>query len=990
MKGKSKSKKILETSKSKNSIENLYKKYKSQESYNDFKILTKNFNTKITLPKPNICGISPTNNNNLTNNSLSNNLNNNKNNNNNRNRCKYNKKPPLKLNNFFEITNSTATNYNYSKMVSPNSLRSNVYSNISKFANEKNTKNAGLNIKNITERKHFIYNNEKINKNKLTDNSFEIEEVNCEKRINFDNELLFNNPEAKSINKSNEKEINLLSSNGKVIDKKSNEQELKSKLDQINFKEKSSNFNLDFEAFKNANNFYTNSICEFSDSFIEKGDKNLINNVPDTFVRQTENRLLENTSSKKLIQITNYQSNRDPFINKLKKENSDLNNYLNLNNKINTKKDFGTKIISEENIIDSDSCKNELKEEDNIKNKNNPQKNNFIKNLDNKNNGSEASTPKSEYEKIKFTNDSNVENKSKLINLNLDKNLIKTNSANRIDVPGLKLLSELELNKYISIDIINLRNFSIESKRESEENSFQLLTPSEICEKKLLNYSKKGDKESFLKTLTELYALEGESLDIHFFNEAGKNCLQIACEEGNLKIVEILLKINFNFELKVKDKLSKKTALHVSCEKGYFDISKMLIEKGAEIGSLDAELNTPLHLCAENNHVELFQYLLDKSKNIDSAKNSNGETAFDIALKDKNKNELKDKFNKIIIDYYQELSEANKILNNKNKNIYETSPRKPQQIKQTMYFSNSNKSNNNNITSQFFSSINNSGSMKNEKFNFELKCNHKNNKIEKPNLIKSNKNSSKELSNNSKIYNIYNTANSSNVNSDLSTNLIIFSKKDSSNLSNSQFSNYKSNFNYYKKNNQRMSSNKNKNLSNNSNNNNNNNLSNKNILNSNSKNLDDSNNNNYKLQLNLEKNTNKIKTINFNIGDLSNSSNSNSKLTKKTNNSLLSQNLNSNSISSKFKKVESVVDNFSSEINNYSNNNSNDDIDSSNSENIDCLEILNENKKVNVSDFICHLILGKGSFGEVYLVEEKSSKQFFAMKVLKKEKIIGN
>jgi serine/threonine protein kinase len=34
-------------------------------------------------------------------------------------------------------------------------------------------------------------------------------------------------------------------------------------------------------------------------------------------------------------------------------------------------------------------------------------------------------------------------------------------------------------------------------------------------------------------------------------------------------------------------------------------------------------------------------------------------------------------------------------------------------------------------------------------------------------------------------------------------------------------------------------------------------------------------------------------------------------------------------------------------------------------------------------------ILGKGSFGEVYLVE-KNSKDLFAMKVLSKEKIMGN
>lgn len=35
------------------------------------------------------------------------------------------------------------------------------------------------------------------------------------------------------------------------------------------------------------------------------------------------------------------------------------------------------------------------------------------------------------------------------------------------------------------------------------------------------------------------------------------------------------------------------------------------------------------------------------------------------------------------------------------------------------------------------------------------------------------------------------------------------------------------------------------------------------------------------------------------------------------------------------------------------------------------------------------MLLGKGSFGEVYLVEKKQGKFFYAMKVLNKSKIMG-
>lgn len=42
------------------------------------------------------------------------------------------------------------------------------------------------------------------------------------------------------------------------------------------------------------------------------------------------------------------------------------------------------------------------------------------------------------------------------------------------------------------------------------------------------------------------------------------------------------------------------------------------------------------------------------------------------------------------------------------------------------------------------------------------------------------------------------------------------------------------------------------------------------------------------------------------------------------------------------------------------------------------------------SDFHIHGLLGKGSFGEVYLVEKKDTQEIFAMKALDKNKIAKN
>ena len=46
-------------------------------------------------------------------------------------------------------------------------------------------------------------------------------------------------------------------------------------------------------------------------------------------------------------------------------------------------------------------------------------------------------------------------------------------------------------------------------------------------------------------------------------------------------------------------------------------------------------------------------------------------------------------------------------------------------------------------------------------------------------------------------------------------------------------------------------------------------------------------------------------------------------------------------------------------------------------------------RKFNPDRFRIINLIGRGSFGEVYLVEEKDTKRNYAMKVLHKSKIIG-
>jgi serum/glucocorticoid-regulated kinase 2 len=45
-------------------------------------------------------------------------------------------------------------------------------------------------------------------------------------------------------------------------------------------------------------------------------------------------------------------------------------------------------------------------------------------------------------------------------------------------------------------------------------------------------------------------------------------------------------------------------------------------------------------------------------------------------------------------------------------------------------------------------------------------------------------------------------------------------------------------------------------------------------------------------------------------------------------------------------------------------------------------------KQVGLSDFVIKKVIGRGSFGKVFLVEKKGSKEVYAMKSLRKDVII--
>jgi hypothetical protein len=172
---------------------------------------------------------------------------------------------------------------------------------------------------------------------------------------------------------------------------------------------------------------------------------------------------------------------------------------------------------------------------------------------------------------------------------------------------------------------------------------------SDFLYRNLLFLSKKGDRDCFLETLSKLCKKEGMKVNINYVDESGWSPLHYACEEGNLKIVEILIKMNVDVNFKTK---GKKTPLHLAADKGYFDISRILIENGATLSTLDDEKNNVIHICSNRGHFELLKYFLEKYPQAD-VKNIYGKTPLDLSKNSKIKKLLEEYLEKKTSQYHK-------------------------------------------------------------------------------------------------------------------------------------------------------------------------------------------------------------------------------------------------------------------------------------------------------------------------------------------------
>ncbi|XP_048241730.1 uncharacterized protein LOC125374644 [Haliotis rufescens] len=104
-----------------------------------------------------------------------------------------------------------------------------------------------------------------------------------------------------------------------------------------------------------------------------------------------------------------------------------------------------------------------------------------------------------------------------------------------------------------------------------------------------------------------LLVLEGA--DLSLTDESNRDCLMLACKEGNVSIVKHLLSLK-TLDINVQRESLKQTAVMIAAKKGHYDVYNLLVLEGADLSLTDESNIDCLMFACEGGNVSVVKHLL--------------------------------------------------------------------------------------------------------------------------------------------------------------------------------------------------------------------------------------------------------------------------------------------------------------------------------------------------------------------------------------------
>jgi len=121
---------------------------------------------------------------------------------------------------------------------------------------------------------------------------------------------------------------------------------------------------------------------------------------------------------------------------------------------------------------------------------------------------------------------------------------------------------------------------------------------------------------------------KGAYINTYSYYNSDLTPLQIACLNGNYKIVKFLLK---NGAKLINLSNNYGSALNISLFYNKFNIFKLLLKNSVNINIVDNKKRTLLHYCAMKGYTKKVLFLIKNGSN-KKLKDINGKTAYDLAI----------------------------------------------------------------------------------------------------------------------------------------------------------------------------------------------------------------------------------------------------------------------------------------------------------------------------------------------------------------------